>query len=63
MVSMGTETVRMETVPLSLDNESGGIRVYTSDFKYKFQLKPIYELLTFPKFSLQDYKRRCDHNY
>lgn len=39
------ETVRMETVPLSRqDNESGGIRVYTSDFKYKFQLKPIYEI-------------------
>lgn len=39
------ETVRMETVPLSKqDNESGGIRVYTSEFKYKFQLKPIYEI-------------------
>ena len=39
------ETVRMETVPLSRQgNESGGIRVYTSDFKYKFQLKPIYEI-------------------
>ncbi len=39
------ETVRMETVPLSKqDNESGGIRVYTNEFKYKFQLKPIYEI-------------------
>ncbi|MFV8371360.1 PDZ domain-containing protein [Flavobacterium sp. LB2P74] len=39
------ETVRMETVPLSTkDNNSGGIRVFTNDFKYKFQLKPIYEI-------------------
>jgi hypothetical protein len=39
------ETVRMETVPLSSKhNESGGVRVFTNDFKYKFQLKPIYEV-------------------
>jgi membrane-associated protease RseP (regulator of RpoE activity) len=39
------ETVRMETVPLSTKyNESGGVRVFTNDFKYKFQLKPIYEI-------------------
>ncbi len=39
------ETVRMETVPLSSNyNNSGGVRVYTNDFKYKFQLKPIYEI-------------------
>jgi hypothetical protein len=39
------ETVRMETVPLSTYNfESGGVRVFTNEFKYKFQLKPIYEL-------------------
>lgn len=39
------ETVRMETVPLSSKfNESDGIRVFTNDFKYKFQLKPIYEI-------------------
>lgn len=36
------ETVRMETVPLSTKyNESGGVSIKT-DFKYKFQLKPIY---------------------
>lgn len=40
------ETVRMETVPLSKqENGSGGIRVYTSEFKYKFELKPIYEIV------------------
>lgn len=39
------ETVRMETVPLSTyNNESGGVRVFTNEFKYKFQLKPIYEI-------------------
>ena len=38
------ETVRMETVPLSIkNNESGGGSI-TTDFKYKFQLKPIYEI-------------------
>ena len=38
------ETVRMETVPLSTKyNESGGVSL-TTDFKYKFQLKPIYEI-------------------
>jgi hypothetical protein len=37
------ETVRMETVTLSSYNE---VEVLTSanDFKYKFQLKPIYEI-------------------
>ena len=35
----------METVPLSTKyNESGGVRVFMDDFKYKFQLKPIYEI-------------------
>lgn len=39
------ETVRMETVPLSTKyNESGGVKVFMDDFKYKFQLKPIYEI-------------------
>ncbi|TDE54403.1 retropepsin-like aspartic protease [Flavobacterium sp. GT3P67] len=39
------ETVRMETVPLSTNyNESGGVKVFTNDFKYKFQLKPIYQI-------------------
>ncbi|TDE29923.1 PDZ domain-containing protein [Flavobacterium ranwuense] len=39
------ETVRMETVPLSTKyNESGGVKVFTNDFKYKFQLKPIYQI-------------------
>ena len=38
------ETVRMGTVPLSTRyNESGGVTV-TTDFKYKFKLKPIYEI-------------------
>lgn len=38
------ETVRLETVPISPDTyDSGGIRI-TSDFRYKFQLKPIYEI-------------------
>jgi hypothetical protein len=50
----------METVPSILDNESGGVRVYTSDFKYKFQLKPIYEIAYVRPNSqqqLQDYKK------
>lgn len=39
------ETVRMETVPLSTKySESGGVRTLMNDFKYKFQLKPIYEI-------------------
>ncbi|TDE42240.1 PDZ domain-containing protein [Flavobacterium rhamnosiphilum] len=38
------ETVRMETVPLSSNYyESDGTKV-TNEFKYKFQLKPIYEV-------------------
>ena len=38
------ETVRMETVPLLPKyNESGETKVL-NDFKYKFQLKPIYEI-------------------
>lgn len=38
------ETVRMQTVPLSAKySESGGVTV-SNDFKYKFQLKPIYEI-------------------
>ena len=39
------ETVRMETVTLSSSyNEAGGVKVSANDFKYKFQLKPIYEI-------------------
>ncbi len=39
------ETVRMETVPLSKKfNESGDVKVFMDDFKYKFKLKPIYEI-------------------
>lgn len=39
------ETVRMETVPLSKKyNEFGVVKVFTNDFKYKFQLKPIYQI-------------------
>ena len=38
------ETVRMQTVPLSTKyNDEGGVTIST-DFKYKFQLKPIYEI-------------------
>ena len=38
------ETVRLGTVPLGTRfNESGGVSV-TTNFKYKFQLKPIYEV-------------------
>ncbi|WP_347753139.1 MULTISPECIES: aspartyl protease family protein [unclassified Flavobacterium] len=39
------ETVKMETVaePATY-GKSGGITVYRNDFKYKFQLKPIYQI-------------------
>ncbi|MFV8370268.1 PDZ domain-containing protein [Flavobacterium sp. LB2R40] len=38
------ETVRMETVPLGAKyNENSGVKM-TNEFKYKFQLKPIYEI-------------------
>lgn len=37
------ETVRMETVPMAKRNESDGVNV-ANEFKYKFQLKPIYEI-------------------
>ncbi|MGQ7946820.1 PDZ domain-containing protein [Flavobacterium sp. WC2509] len=44
------ETVRLETVPISgaitFDNEGNRI---TNDFKYKFQLKPIYEIANIRK--------------
>ncbi|MFV8363465.1 PDZ domain-containing protein [Flavobacterium sp. ZT3P35] len=39
------ETLRMETVTLSSSyNDAGGVKVSTNDFKYKFLLKPIYEI-------------------
>lgn len=44
------ETVKMETVPLSgaVTFDSGGKNI-TNDFKYKFQLKPIYEIANIRK--------------
>jgi C-terminal processing protease CtpA/Prc len=40
---MGQETVRMETSDaISSYNDAGGVGA--NDFKYKFQLKPIYEI-------------------
>ncbi|MFN7099281.1 MAG: aspartyl protease family protein [Flavobacterium sp.] len=39
------ETVKMETVPENNSYGSGGgTRIYVNDFKYKFQLKPIYDI-------------------
>ena len=39
------ETVKMETITSSVGyNNGGGITVYPNDFKYKFQLKPIYQI-------------------
>lgn len=38
------ETVQMETVPQSGFNASGGQSVYRNDFKYKFKLKPVYDI-------------------
>lgn len=40
------ETVKMETVPSNFgyNKGAGGVAVYPNDFKYKFQLKPIYQI-------------------
>ena len=39
------ETVRMVMVQQSSNyNDSGGVRINTNEFKYKFELKPIYEI-------------------
>ncbi|MBC5863486.1 PDZ domain-containing protein [Flavobacterium turcicum] len=38
------ETVQMETVPESGYGLGGGKSVYMNDFKYKFKLKPVYDI-------------------
>ena len=43
------ETVRLETVPLSVETfDAGGTKV-SNDFKYKFELKPVYQIANLRK--------------
>lgn len=43
------ETVHLQTIPVVVDNSLSGENKGTSDFKYKFQLKPVYEIANLRK--------------
>jgi hypothetical protein len=63
---MGTETVRYGNRDTISSYNEGGVVLVPSDFKYKFQLKPIYEIAYVrpnPAAIAGLQKRRCDHNY